>query len=87
MSEHTHIALPSEVRLMNAATVCAELRSALEKSAAIDIDAGSVAAIDTAGVQLLVSFFATARARGASVSFSAKSDELARIAAVLGVEL
>ncbi len=81
---------PSDLRcpaVLDASTVgefIVDLRAALA-AGAVAIDGAPVGRVDAAGIQLLYSFVATARARGLAVAWSGVSPTLAAAAATLGL--
>ena len=62
-----------------------ELKTALESSQAVQLQAADVAKADTAALQLLCAFFLDAQAHGIEVEWVDPSDELCLAASTIGL--
>lgn len=81
------IALPQEITMGNVTEIYGTLAETLDSdSLEIEIDAGEVARIDTAGLQLIHTFSSTLRERGVTVRWSEPSSTFATAAKEVGWE-
>jgi ABC-type transporter Mla MlaB component len=79
------VALPASLVIRDVAEVAGRLRAALAGGALV-VDASAVAAVDTAGLQLLLAAERSARERGIVARWLGASDTLRRAAAALGIQ-
>ena len=78
------VTLPASLAVRDVAEVAQRLRAAIAGGALV-VDASAVAAVDTAGLQLLLAAERSARERGISTRWLGTSEVLKRAAAALGL--
>lgn len=85
MSKKTTISLPEHFNISQGASMRDKMDKTLDKDAdTIEIKADKVERADSAGIQLLLSFRATAVANNKKVTFSKPSEELLAAVKLLG---
>ncbi|MDR6934976.1 STAS domain-containing protein [Luteibacter sp. 3190] len=77
------VALDADLRIAAAPALRETLLAALAAGEPVRIDAGAVAQVDTAGLQVLAAFSRDARAAGVPVAWDGVSDTLRRGVAAL----
>lgn len=79
------LTLDADLRISAAPALRDTLLAALAAGEGIDIDAGAVAQVDTAALQVLAAFSRDARAAGLSVAWTGVSDPFRRGVSTLGL--
>ncbi|GAA5644667.1 MULTISPECIES: STAS domain-containing protein [Vibrio] len=81
-----HYTLQSEVNIANIEQVKAQLTTSLTQGEAVELDASEVCKVDTAGMQLLLSYVLGLKQQGTEVHWKSPSDELSTVAKLLGLD-
>ena len=85
MSELTELELPDRMDVASAEQVHVTLEAALEKGLPIELNGEKVSRFDTAGVQLMVSFFAEAAKQHIKVIWKTPSDSIREVSEFLNL--
>jgi ABC-type transporter Mla MlaB component len=76
VSEAVAVELPERMDIASAETMHMELEQVLEQGCSFELRGAAVQKVDTAGVQLLASFFTEAEKQHLSVSWQAPSEAI-----------
>lgn len=80
------IVLPANLSIAEIETVYGDISSRLSEEGPIDLDAGAVERIDTAGVQLLLALIREGERNKRPTRWTATSDALLNCAEILGLK-
>ncbi|HFE39638.1 MAG TPA: STAS domain-containing protein [Gammaproteobacteria bacterium] len=85
-AEKTVITCEPNINISNASTLYEHLKEALQENRAVEINAGDVAKVDTAILQVFFAFSLEAKNAGLSVSWGSASEAFREAVALLGMQ-